>query len=74
LYNRRVHPQPIKTRDLVLRKAEVSDPTCSRGKLAPSWEEPYQVTNIVRDGTDKTPGFYHRGRGDKRSLQGDRAS
>ncbi|RRT80763.1 hypothetical protein B296_00003240, partial [Ensete ventricosum] len=52
LYNRRVHPQPIKTRDLVLRKAEVSDPTCSRGKLAPSWEEPYQVTNIVRDGTD----------------------
>ncbi|RRT54625.1 hypothetical protein B296_00016937, partial [Ensete ventricosum] len=31
LYNRRVRPQHVKTGDLVLRKAEVSDPTRSRG-------------------------------------------
>nr|XP_009387105.1 PREDICTED: uncharacterized protein K02A2.6-like [Musa acuminata subsp. malaccensis] len=36
IYNRKVHPRPIKVRDLVLRKAEVSDPTRARGKLAPN--------------------------------------
>ncbi|RWW71291.1 hypothetical protein BHE74_00020976 [Ensete ventricosum] len=38
LYNRRVCPRLVKMGDLVLRKAEVSDPTRSRGKLAPNWE------------------------------------
>ncbi|RRT76968.1 hypothetical protein B296_00006880 [Ensete ventricosum] len=36
LYNHRVLPRLIKAGDLVLRKAEVSDPTRSRGKLAPN--------------------------------------
>ncbi|RRT34334.1 hypothetical protein B296_00017987 [Ensete ventricosum] len=37
--------------DLVLRKTEVSDPTRSHGKLAPNWEGPYRVIDIIRDGT-----------------------
>ncbi|RRT33669.1 hypothetical protein B296_00037560 [Ensete ventricosum] len=51
LYNRRVHPRLIKMGDLVLRKAEVNDPTRSRGKLAPNWECPYRVVEVVREGT-----------------------
>lgn len=51
LYNRKVCPRPIKLSNLVLRKAEVSDPTCTRGKLAPSWEGPYRVAEVFRDGT-----------------------
>ncbi|XP_009407577.2 uncharacterized protein LOC103990226 [Musa acuminata AAA Group] len=41
VYNRKVRPRLIKVRDLVLRRAEVSDPTRARGKLAPNWEGPY---------------------------------
>ncbi|RWW35669.1 hypothetical protein BHE74_00059374 [Ensete ventricosum] len=37
--------------DLVLRKAEVSDPTRSRGKLAQNWKGPYRVVEVIRDGT-----------------------
>ncbi|RRT64309.1 hypothetical protein B296_00019387 [Ensete ventricosum] len=37
--------------NLVLRKAEVNDPTRSRGKLALNWEGPYRVMEVVRDGT-----------------------
>ncbi|RRT60563.1 hypothetical protein B296_00010518 [Ensete ventricosum] len=37
--------------DLVLRKAEVSDSTRSRGKLAPNWEGSYRVIKVVRDET-----------------------
>ncbi|RWW64468.1 hypothetical protein BHE74_00028297 [Ensete ventricosum] len=37
--------------DLVLRKAEVSDPGHSRGKLTPRWERPYRVMRVIRDGT-----------------------
>ncbi|KAJ8501040.1 hypothetical protein OPV22_011592 [Ensete ventricosum] len=51
IYNRRVRPQHVKTGDLVLRKIEVSDPTRSRGKLAPNWEGPYRVIDVIRDGT-----------------------
>ena len=40
IYNCKVRPRPIKVRDLVLRKAEVSDLTRARGKLAPNWESP----------------------------------
>ncbi|RRT41485.1 hypothetical protein B296_00020509 [Ensete ventricosum] len=43
LYNHRVRPWEIRAGDLVLRKAEVSDPTRSRGKLAANWEGPYRV-------------------------------
>ncbi|RRT58902.1 hypothetical protein B296_00010982 [Ensete ventricosum] len=51
LYNRRIRPRPIGEGDLVLKKAEVSDPGHTRGKLTPRWEEPYHVTRVVRDGT-----------------------
>ncbi|RRT58870.1 hypothetical protein B296_00038312 [Ensete ventricosum] len=51
LYNRRVRPRLVKIGDLVLWKAEVSDPTRSRGKLAPNWEGPYRVVEVVREGT-----------------------
>ncbi|XP_065030486.1 uncharacterized protein LOC135653005 [Musa acuminata AAA Group] len=51
VYNRKVRPRPIKLGDLVLRKAEVSDPTRARGKLAPKWEGPYRVVEVVRPGT-----------------------
>ncbi|RWW58520.1 hypothetical protein BHE74_00034597, partial [Ensete ventricosum] len=43
LYNRKVWPQSVDDDNLVLRKAEVSDPRHTRGKLAPNWEGPYQV-------------------------------
>ncbi|RRT65741.1 hypothetical protein B296_00001118 [Ensete ventricosum] len=48
LYNCRVCRRLIKAGDLVLRKAEVSDPTRSRRKLAPNWEGSYRVTYVVR--------------------------
>ncbi|KAJ8480483.1 hypothetical protein OPV22_024210 [Ensete ventricosum] len=51
IYNRRVRPQHVGTGDLVLRKTEVSDPTRSRGKLAPNWEGPYRVIDTIREGT-----------------------
>ncbi|RRT35743.1 hypothetical protein B296_00045032, partial [Ensete ventricosum] len=51
LYNHRVRHRHVKMGGLVLRKAEVSDPTRSRGKLAPNWEGPYRVVEVVRDGT-----------------------
>ncbi|RRT39670.1 hypothetical protein B296_00035700 [Ensete ventricosum] len=37
--------------DLVLRKAEVSDPTRSRGKLVRNWERPYRVVDVIQEGT-----------------------
>ncbi|RZS22344.1 hypothetical protein BHM03_00055098, partial [Ensete ventricosum] len=51
LYNRQVRPRLTRMGNLVLRKAEVSDPTRSRGKLAPNWEGPYRVIEVVREGT-----------------------
>ncbi|RWV82044.1 hypothetical protein GW17_00056488 [Ensete ventricosum] len=41
LYNNKVRPRQVTTGDIVLRKAEVSDPTRTRGKLAPTWESLY---------------------------------
>ncbi|RWW38755.1 hypothetical protein BHE74_00055987 [Ensete ventricosum] len=37
--------------DLVLTRAEVSDPRHTRGKLVPRWEGSYRVTQVVQDGT-----------------------
>ncbi|RRT84411.1 hypothetical protein B296_00005721 [Ensete ventricosum] len=37
--------------DLILCKAEVSDPTRTRGKLAPTWEGPYRVIKMIQEGT-----------------------
>ncbi|XP_065026171.1 uncharacterized protein LOC135650616 [Musa acuminata AAA Group] len=51
IYNRRVRPRPIRLGDLVLRRAEVSNPTRAHGKLTPKWEGPYRVVEIVRPGT-----------------------
>uniref|UniRef100_A0A804HWW3 Uncharacterized protein n=1 Tax=Musa acuminata subsp. malaccensis TaxID=214687 RepID=A0A804HWW3_MUSAM len=51
VYNRKVRPRPIKLNDLVLCKTEVSDPTRARGKLAPKWEGPYRVVEVIRPGT-----------------------
>ncbi|RWW01356.1 hypothetical protein GW17_00035613 [Ensete ventricosum] len=51
LYNRRIRPRPNGEGDLVLRKAEVSNPGRTRKKLAPRWEGPYRVTRVVQDGT-----------------------
>ncbi|RRT75104.1 hypothetical protein B296_00011140 [Ensete ventricosum] len=51
LYNYRVCPREIKTGDLVLRKAEVSDPTRSRGQLTAKWEGPYRVETSPREDT-----------------------
>ncbi|RWW73864.1 hypothetical protein BHE74_00018225, partial [Ensete ventricosum] len=50
LYNWKVQLRPIGKGDLVLRKAKVSDPRHSRGKLASRWEGSYRVTRVLRDG------------------------
>ncbi|XP_064966989.1 uncharacterized protein LOC135613905 [Musa acuminata AAA Group] len=47
IYNHKVRPRLIKVRDLILRKAEVRDPTRARGKLTPNWEGPYRVYDMV---------------------------
>ncbi|RWW73079.1 hypothetical protein BHE74_00019069 [Ensete ventricosum] len=47
LYNQRIRPRPIGKEDLVLRKAEVSDPGRTCEKLTPRWEGPYRVTQVV---------------------------
>nr|XP_018681665.1 PREDICTED: uncharacterized protein LOC108952829 [Musa acuminata subsp. malaccensis] len=72
IYNRKVRPRPIKLGDLVLRRAEVSDPTRTRGKLAPKWEGPYRVANVVRPGTYRLTdmdGATCRGRGTSRTSK-----
>ena len=46
-YNSRIKSKCFKVGDLVLRGAEVSQPG-KRGKLAPNWESPYQVDEIVK--------------------------
>ncbi|KAJ8510848.1 hypothetical protein OPV22_001282 [Ensete ventricosum] len=51
IYNQQVRPKRVGAGDLVLRKTEVSDPTRSRGKLAPNWEGPYRVIDTIRDKT-----------------------
>ncbi|XP_064979374.1 uncharacterized protein LOC135620371 [Musa acuminata AAA Group] len=51
VYNRKIRPRPIKLSDLVLRKTEVNDLTRAKGKLAPKWEGPYRVVEVVRPGT-----------------------
>ncbi|RWW63205.1 hypothetical protein BHE74_00029634 [Ensete ventricosum] len=51
LYNNKIRPRQVTTGDLVLRKAEVRDPTQTQGKLAPTWEGPYRVVRMIREGT-----------------------
>ncbi|RWW37747.1 hypothetical protein BHE74_00057099, partial [Ensete ventricosum] len=37
--------------DLVLKKAKVSDPAHTRGKLTPNLKRPYRVFSTIRDDT-----------------------
>ncbi|XP_077237295.1 uncharacterized protein LOC143878966 [Tasmannia lanceolata] len=46
-YNSKMKERAVKTGDLVLRRAEVSDPRNS-GKLASTWEGPYRVSRILQ--------------------------
>ncbi|GAV67229.1 hypothetical protein CFOL_v3_10735, partial [Cephalotus follicularis] len=46
-YNKRVNPKPLKEGDLVIRNAEIADPTGTRGKLAPNWKGPYKVKKVL---------------------------
>ena len=48
-YNSRVKSKIFGQGDLVLRKAEASQPT-ETGKLSPKWEGPYQVIKVIRPG------------------------
>ncbi|RWV84392.1 hypothetical protein GW17_00053892 [Ensete ventricosum] len=41
----------VKLSDLVLHKVKTSDLTHARGKLAPNWEDPYRVTEVIQDET-----------------------
>ena len=52
-YNRKVKTKLFKKGDLVLRAVEASDHKLKQelGKLAPNWEGPYRVKQIVKPGT-----------------------
>lgn len=50
-YNLSVKDRLFKQGDLVLRKAEASDPKASMGKLAGNWEEHYKVKKVLRPGS-----------------------
>ena len=49
-YNSRVKRKAFRAGDLVLQRAAVSQPQ-NQGKLAPNWEGPYEVKEVVRPGT-----------------------
>ena len=49
-YNSRVKSKVFRAGDLVLRRATVSQPQ-NQEKLAPNWEGPYEVKEVVRPGT-----------------------
>ncbi|RRT69003.1 hypothetical protein B296_00021603 [Ensete ventricosum] len=51
LYNNKIRPRQVTMGDLVLLKAEVSDPTQTWDKLAPTWEGLYRVVRMIREGT-----------------------
>ncbi|XP_038973062.1 uncharacterized protein LOC103706605 [Phoenix dactylifera] len=51
-YNARVKVKSFKVGDLVLRRAEASQPT-EQGKMAPNWEGPYQIARVQRPGAYK---------------------
>ena len=49
-YNFRVKSKAFRAGDLVLRRATVSQPQ-NQEKLAPNWEGPYEVKEVVWTGT-----------------------
>ena len=52
-YNSRVRERRFFEGDLVLRCCSASDPRRAAGKLAPKWEGPYQVTQVLGKGSYK---------------------
>ncbi|GAV57499.1 hypothetical protein CFOL_v3_01036 [Cephalotus follicularis] len=46
-YNKKVNPRPLREGDLVLKNAAISDPTGTRGKLAPNWDGSYKVKKML---------------------------
>jgi hypothetical protein len=52
-FNKRVKHHSFKVGDLVLRKVTLATKDPIEGRLAPSWEGPYKVTDCKR------PGAYH---------------
>ena len=49
-YNSRVKSKAFRAGDLVLRRATISQPQ-NQEKLAPNWEGPYEVKEVVWPGT-----------------------
>ncbi|GKV06071.1 hypothetical protein SLEP1_g18002 [Rubroshorea leprosula] len=49
-YNKRVRPRTFKVGDLVLRKAGLTGFETHFGKLAPNWEGPYTVADVLHPG------------------------
>ena len=49
-YNSRLKNKVFRAEDLVLQRATVSQPQ-DLGKLAPNWDGPYEVKEVVRPGT-----------------------
>ncbi|GKU99462.1 hypothetical protein SLEP1_g12312 [Rubroshorea leprosula] len=49
-YNKRVRPRTFKVGDLVLRKAGLTGFETRFGKLAPNWEGPYTIAEVLHPG------------------------
>ncbi|XP_077247223.1 uncharacterized protein LOC143886939 [Tasmannia lanceolata] len=49
-HDSRIRPREFRARDLVLRKAAISQPK-KVGKLSPNWEGPYRVKEVIRPGS-----------------------
>ncbi|XP_077252557.1 uncharacterized protein LOC143891950 [Tasmannia lanceolata] len=49
-HDSKIRPREFRVRDLVLRKAAISQPK-KAGKLSPTWEGPYRVKEVIRPGS-----------------------
>ncbi|XP_077230230.1 uncharacterized protein LOC143863453 [Tasmannia lanceolata] len=49
-HDSKIRPREFRLRDLVLRKAAISQPK-KAGKLSPTWEGPYRVKEVIRPGS-----------------------
>src|SRR5206468_11688166 len=52
-YNRNIRARTFKVGDWVLRKVFQNTKESGAGKLAPTWEGPYQITKVVGQGAYK---------------------
>ena len=48
--NKRVKPKIFEEGDLVLRNCRASRPVGEHKKLSPTWERPYMVSSVIRNG------------------------